>query len=383
MSSPLLRPVRSHSGAPTFVAQRRDGGPCLAHRVEPGWVESIEALRGLRHPHLASTLGIATLDDEPHALVELRPAEPLGRLRDRLARAGRAGLPVPVMVRVAAQVADAAAALHARGLAHGSIDARRVAITYAGEALLLDTPVCVPRGAAPGDDIAAVGRLLDALCVDTPVALLDLARRAREGAIERASDLSAALMAWRQVDPKASAVDAAQVARWMSRVCAARLEVWRSIGEGVDRRSLDAIVALVGPPRAAPRPWAVDGEADTAAPAPPRPPPRPPEAPSEGAVDGEPDGADERGVDEEPVDIEAIDDAIDDAINGAPTEDAAHPEPADEPAAEPTAETEAEPAAESDDAGLDEPPWHWPRIVLAVSILLAVVGAIGWWLFVR
>lgn len=374
MSSPLLRPVRSHSGAPTFVAQRRNGGPCLAHRVEPGWVESIEALRGLRHPHLASTLGIATLDDEPHALVELRPAEPLGRLRDRLARAGRAGLPVPVMVRVAAQVADAAAALHARGLAHGSIDARRVAITYAGEALLLDTPVCVPRGAAPGDDIAAVGRLLDALCVDTPVALLDLARRAREGAIERASDLSAALMAWRQVDPKASAVDAAQVARWMSRVCAARLEVWRSIGETIDRRSLDAIVALVGPPRAAPRPWDADGEADTAAPvpappaAPPPPPARPPEVPP-GETGGEPGGADAGGLDDDPVDIDAVDDAID----GASLDDAA---PADEVGA---IETEAEP----DDPLADEPPWHWPRIVLAVSILLAVVGAIGWWLFVR
>lgn len=372
MSSPLLRPVRPHSGAVTFIAQRRDGRPCLAHRVEPAAVEAISALRGLRHRHLASTLGVATIDEVPHALVELRPAEPLGRLRDRLARAGRPGLPVPVMVGVAAQIADAAAALHARGLAHGSIDARRVAITYTGEALLLDTPVCVPRGAAPADDVAAVARLLDALCVDTPVALLDLARRAREGAITRASDLSAALVAWRQVDRKAAAIDAGQVARWMSRVCAARLEVWRSVGETADRRSLDALVALVGPPRAPPRPWPVGGETDTGEPEGaevPEPAP-PPERPAPAAPPPIPDEA-ERGAPEDAgLDEAGVDE-------GAPaTPDAAvAPEPA----------AEAEPLIEADDAPapVDEAPWHWPRIVLAVALLLGAVGGVVWWLLVR
>ncbi|MCB9542142.1 MAG: hypothetical protein H6703_06825, partial [Myxococcales bacterium] len=217
MGSPLLRAVRPHSGAATWIARRRDGRVCLAHRVEPGAVAAIDGLRGLRHAHVAATLGVAQVEGAAHALVELRPAEPLSRLRDRLARAGRPGLPVPVMVRVAAQVADGVAALHARGLGHGAIDARRVAVEYGGGAVLLDTPQNLARGATAADDIAAIGRLIDGLCVEAPAAVVDLARRAREGAFTRAADLAAALDAWRRVDPVAARVADARVARWMGR----------------------------------------------------------------------------------------------------------------------------------------------------------------------
>lgn len=264
MGSPLLRAVRPHSGAATWIARRRDGRVCLAHRVDPGAVAAIEGLRGLWHPHVAATLGVARVAGAPHALVELRPAEPLSRLRDRLARAGRPGVPVPVMVRVAAQVADGVAALHARGVAHGAIDARRVAVEYSGGALLIDTPQNLARGAAAADDIAAIGRLIDGLCVDAPAAVVDLARRAREGAFSRAADLAAALDAWRRVDPEAARVDDGRVARWMSRVCAARLEVWRAAGEGGDGRALDALVALLGAPREGARGVARAAVADTA-----------------------------------------------------------------------------------------------------------------------
>ncbi|MCB9553815.1 MAG: hypothetical protein H6705_18405, partial [Myxococcales bacterium] len=252
----------------TWIARRRDGRVCLAHRVEPGAVAAIDGLRGLRHAHVAATLGVAQVEGAAHALVELRPAEPLSRLRDRLARAGRPGLPVPVMVRVAAQVADGVAALHARGLGHGAIDARRVAVEYGGGAVLLDTPQNLARGATAADDIAAIGRLIDGLCVEAPAAVVDLARRAREGAFTRAADLAAALDAWRRVDPEAARVDDARVARWMGRVCAARLEVWRAAGEGGDGRALDALVALIGAPRVGAPGVARAAVADTAEPAP-------------------------------------------------------------------------------------------------------------------
>ncbi|MCB9529971.1 MAG: hypothetical protein H6701_16555 [Myxococcales bacterium] len=294
MGSPLLRAVRPHSGAATWITRRRDGRVCLAHRVEAGAVAAVEGLRGLRHGHIAATLGVATVDGAPYALVELRPCEPLSRLRDRLARAGRAGLPAPVMVRVAAQIADAVAALHARGLCHGAIDARRVAVEYSGGALLLDTPQNVGRGAAPADDIAGIGRLIDALTVGAPAAVVDLARRAREGAFVRAADLAAALDAWRRVDPEAAAVDDGRVARWMSRVCAARLEVWRAAGDASDGRGLDALVALIGPPRELARPGMMRAAvADTAEPTPAPPPDEEDVFSSVSAVEGA--GAGEEG----------------------------------------------------------------------------------------
>ncbi|MEZ4430781.1 MAG: hypothetical protein R3F65_00085 [bacterium] len=248
MGSPLLRAVRPHSGAATWIARRRDGRVCLAHRVEPGAVAAIDGLRGLRHAHVAATLGVAQVEGAAHALVELRPAEPLSRLRDRLARAGRPGLPVPVMVRVAAQVADGVAALHARGLGHGAIDARRVAVEYGGGAVLLDTPQNLARGATAADDIAAIGRLIDGLCVEAPAAVVDLARRAREGVHPGGGSGGGA----RCVAAGGSgggaggrraggAVDGAGVRGAAGGVARG--------GGGGDGRALDALVALIGAPR--------------------------------------------------------------------------------------------------------------------------------------
>lgn len=258
MASSLLRPVAPRSGARTWLA-RRQGGPglegvCLAHRVEPGAVAAVEGLRGLRHPHVTRTLGVATVDDAPHVLTALEPRESLSRLRDRLARAGRPGLPLPVVVRVAAQVAGGVAALHARGLTHGAVDARRVALTYAGAATLLDTPLGVHRGAAVADDVTAIGRLLTGLLHRPPPPVADLARRIAEGGFDRAGDVAAALDAWRLADPACGAVDDDQVHRWITRACRARWGVWQKAAEAprIGHHMLDGLAALLGAPRETP-----------------------------------------------------------------------------------------------------------------------------------
>ncbi|MCA9540490.1 MAG: hypothetical protein KC620_16435, partial [Myxococcales bacterium] len=83
--SALLREVAPRGGVPTFIALRAGGEGldriCLAHRVPPASLPAIDRLRGLRHPHLARTLGVATIEEAPHALVALHAAEPLVRLR--------------------------------------------------------------------------------------------------------------------------------------------------------------------------------------------------------------------------------------------------------------------------------------------------------------
>lgn len=259
MASPLLRPVAPRSGAHTWLARRQGGagldGVCLAHRVEPGALPAIEGLRGLRHAHIARTLGVATIDDAPYVLTALEPRESLSRLRDRLARAGRPGLPLPVVLRVMAQVAGAVAALHARGLTHGAVDARRVAITYGGRGSLLDAPLGVHRGAPTADDVAGVGRLLSGLLHAPPAPVADLARRIAEGGFTRAADAAAALDAWRLADPACAAVDDAQVHRWLARACRARWGVWQKAAEATDvgPHLLDGLAALLGAPREAPR----------------------------------------------------------------------------------------------------------------------------------
>ncbi len=257
MGSPLLRPVAPRGGVRTWLARRPGrglNGVCLAHRVEPAAVEAIGALRGLRHPHLSRTLGLATVDEHPHVLTALEPRESLSRLRDRLARAGRPGLPLPVVLRAAAQAAAGLAVLHGQGATHGAIDARRVAICYAGGATVLDTALSVARGATPEDDVAALGRLLLALLHRPPEPVADLARRVAEGGFTRAADVAAALDAWRLADPKCAGVDDAQVQRWMVRSCGARWAVWKQAADAVEvgPRLLDGLATLLGAPREAP-----------------------------------------------------------------------------------------------------------------------------------
>lgn len=258
MGSPLLRPVAPRSGVRTWLARRQNGrglaGVCLAHRIDPAAAEAVGTLRGLRHGHLGRTLGVATIDDHPHVLTALEPRESLSRLRDRLARAGRPGLPLPVVLRAAAQAAAGLAFLHARGATHGAVDARRVAIGYSGGALVLDTALSVDRGVAPADDVAALGRLIGGLLHQPPAPVADLVRRVSEGGFTRAADVAAALDAWRLADPKCAGVEDAQIHQWMVRACGARWAIWKQAAEAteVGPRMLDGLAALLGAPREAP-----------------------------------------------------------------------------------------------------------------------------------
>jgi hypothetical protein len=144
-----------------------------------GLAARIEALVGLEHPHL-----VAVRD-----ATAVRP----GALDVRYARGDAADLPTVLAVRgrlTAAEsagmlvaVAQALAALHSAGLAHGPLAAGDVAVRPDGAAALRPRAAPPPEGWSPADDVralaVAVGDLLGAETADDAGALHAALRPAR------------------------------------------------------------------------------------------------------------------------------------------------------------------------------------------------------------
>ncbi|MDG6110174.1 protein kinase [Dactylosporangium aurantiacum] len=132
----------------------------------------------LSHPHIAAVHDFGhTADGAPFVVMELVEGE---SLEDRLLRVG-GPLPVTESLRIAAQLASALAAVHARGLVHHDVKPANVMLTAGGAKLvdfgisavagddtdqLLGTPAYVAperlRGVAPSaaTDIYALGVVL-------------------------------------------------------------------------------------------------------------------------------------------------------------------------------------------------------------------------------
>jgi serine/threonine protein kinase len=91
------------------------------------------ALAALSHPHVAVLRGLEEAGEERFLVMELVRGEALDR---RLATRGR--LPVPEALEVAAQVADALEAAHARGIVHRDLKPANVMIGPRDEVKLLD-----------------------------------------------------------------------------------------------------------------------------------------------------------------------------------------------------------------------------------------------------
>jgi hypothetical protein len=145
----LLRKLGEGRTAETWLARERDTGAELVLKVLRGelsavpaerarFVESARLQRDIAHPNILACTGIH--EDEPVlATFAFEGTSDLGRLR---------GAPQREVLRVLAQVAAAASALHARGYVHRDIKAGNVIVTDDGTALLTDFGLATAIGDA-------------------------------------------------------------------------------------------------------------------------------------------------------------------------------------------------------------------------------------------
>ena len=114
-----------------------------------------EARAGMavRHPHLVRIRAAALEPPAPHLVMDLLPGE---SLRDRLRRDYR--LDVATALWVARQVAEALAALHRAGFAHGDVKPENIRLTDSGTAVLIDLGFA--HRAGENDELLARGVIL-------------------------------------------------------------------------------------------------------------------------------------------------------------------------------------------------------------------------------
>lgn len=119
----LGAPLGSGAGGVVWAATTAEGEK-VAVRVLPdveparqvARSERLELIRSLTHPGLSGPLALGDEVDERLLVTRLVDGPTLATLR-----AGRMGLPAPEVLTLAAQLAEALAALHARGLTHGDV----------------------------------------------------------------------------------------------------------------------------------------------------------------------------------------------------------------------------------------------------------------------
>lgn len=108
--------------------------PELAARedLRAALVAEARALAAIRHPRIVTVHGCDTHRGEPFVILELVDGADLGaRLREGL-------LPLGLVCRVLAQIAEGVAALHARGTTHGDLKPSNVLLDGDGHVTLID-----------------------------------------------------------------------------------------------------------------------------------------------------------------------------------------------------------------------------------------------------
>ena len=192
-------------GAPLRVRDLRTAQTLLLREVElqphhdSAAVERAQASKGIFHPSLVTLFDvIGPIDGRLQLAYEFVPAQPATIVT------GGTPLNMRRAAEVVAEVADAAAELHAHGIAHGGISLATVLLTLKGKAKLDrvgDPSVVAAAGnPAPAQDLVALGELLRAL-VGPPASrgavgvegVTTLIERARTGRFESAATLAALL----------------------------------------------------------------------------------------------------------------------------------------------------------------------------------------------
>jgi hypothetical protein len=156
-----------------------------------------QAAKGIFHPSLVVLFDVVPIADRRLLLAyEFVTAQPLVQVTS--------GHPLPVRraAEIVAEIADAAAELHARDLSHGAIAQPTILITMKGKAKLdrVGDPSLERADASVSGDLAALGDLLDALVgragpggVAGAQAIATLVDRARRGRFESAAAFAALL----------------------------------------------------------------------------------------------------------------------------------------------------------------------------------------------
>lgn len=115
----------------------------------------------LSHPNICTLHEIDVGHEQPFIVMELVDGEPLDR------RIGARGLPVPTVIRLAAQLADALTHAHARGIVHRDLKSANVVITADGRAKILDFGIA--RRVSPAH-LAEATRSVATLTADNEIA---------------------------------------------------------------------------------------------------------------------------------------------------------------------------------------------------------------------
>lgn len=115
----------------------------------------------LNHPNICTLHEINDAGERPFLVMELVDGEPLDR------RLRGHGLPVPTVTRLAAQIADALAHAHTRGIVHRDLKSANVVITADGRAKILDFGIAKRMSSA---DLAEATRSVHTLTADHEIA---------------------------------------------------------------------------------------------------------------------------------------------------------------------------------------------------------------------
>src|ERR1051325_7883024 len=110
------------------------------------------AAAALNHPHICTVYEVGEAEGQTYIAMELVEGRTLGAL------IGTGGLPVETVIRYGAQIADALAHAHERGVVHRDLKSANVIVTPEGRAKVLDFGLAkrgaVDNASAENDDTA-------------------------------------------------------------------------------------------------------------------------------------------------------------------------------------------------------------------------------------